>query len=472
MPAQEIRRSDLALCFLVLHCPCLISPSRRRAGRNPGLSASVSDAERSDQCRAAAGWRNQGLWASVSDAVGPENSDEGVAISSQGSAKTGGRRCPPTLGQVRVTLRQLNRASLARQGLLERIDAPVPEAIGRLAGLQAQHANSPYIALWSRRRSHQIEHLELALEGAAVVKATLMRATIHLVAAPDFHVLDLATAEPRMAAWRPTAKKLGVDLTVLNQGLLDYCSEPRSVAEMEEHMADLLPAGFTDQLPAGVRNPAFRMSSAGGGLVHVPPSGLWKSHGRPSYIDARVWLGTSRELDPVDALSVAAERYLIGYGPASPGDFAKWVGERRVTRVREALERLGDRLVEKKGPEDRTLIDLTDLTVPHDDAAVSGRFLARWDSLLIGYDDRSRILPEEYRHAVIKKNGDFLPTFLVDGFVAGLWSLETKDDMVEMVLTPFADVPPRTRAILETEGEALARFIEPDGAGYGLRWTG
>lgn len=370
-----------------------------------------------------------------------------------------------------LSLRQLNRAALQRQGLVSRASGSVAEVIGALAGLQAQHANSPYVALWSRRLGQEIRHLEEGIESRAVVKATLMRATLHLVAADDFHAYDVATAQSRTGVWASTAGKAGVDLGALNDALLSFCSQPRTVAEMEGQLSEMLPDDLFEHVPAGVRNPAFRLASAGGGLVHVPPSGLWRSHDRPSYVAAAVWLGQPPALDPDTALAVAVERYLGAYGPASEQDIVKWTGERRVTRVRAALATLTDEIVANRDYESRTLYDLAEQPIPESDLHAPARFLSRWDSLLIGYQDRARILPPEYREAVIKKNGDFLPTFLVDGFVAGLWSVVVEDTGAVLTLTPFESVPRRARVELEEEAEALVRYIRRDVPGHQVRWA-
>lgn len=131
-----------------------------------------------------------------------------------------------------LSLRELNRTTLDRQSLLKRRQATPAEAIGALAGLQAQHANSPYIALWSRVRDFAVADLETALENRSVVKATVVRATLHLVAATDYHALDAAAAEARVANWTPTAKRAGLDVAALNKALLDYCSDTRGPARI------------------------------------------------------------------------------------------------------------------------------------------------------------------------------------------------------------------------------------------------
>ena len=92
-------------------------------------------------------------------------------------------------------------------------------------------------------------------------------------------------------------------------------------------------------------------------------------------------------------------------------------------KARAAIDAFGDRLRRYVGPDGRELVDLDGLPVATGDEVAPGRFLARWDSVVIGYDVRDRIMPDELFHVVVRiKNGDFLPTFTVDGFVAGSWT--------------------------------------------------
>jgi hypothetical protein len=374
---------------------------------------------------------------------------------------------------AQIGLHALNRTTLHRQGLLERFRGPVPEVVGRLAGLQAQHADQPYIALWSRRADHTVADLEQALGDRTVVKATLLRTTLHLVPAADYRAYDVVSAGPRVATWRPTARRAGVDLGALGREVRAFCSEPRTVAEIEAHLTGLHPdVDLAAAAPGGVRNAWFRPATATGGLVHVPPSGMWRSHGKPRYLDATLWLGDA-DREPPDlatALVTVLRRYLTAYGPASPDDVVRWAGQRRLPPVRKALESLGDELVRHTGPGGTELFDLAGLEVV-DDVPAPPRFLSRWDSLIIGYAARERILPPEHTPAVAKKNGDFLPTFLLDGFVAGLWSVDRAGDTAVLRLQPFATPSRQQRAALEEEAERLVRFVEPDAARHEVAWA-
>jgi hypothetical protein len=372
-----------------------------------------------------------------------------------------------------LSLRRLNRTTLLRQSLLERSAWGAAEAVQRLAGLQAQNANSPYVALWSRIRDFAIADLESALEEGSVVKATLMRSTLHLVAASEYPAFDVVPAEARIRNWTPTATRAGVDIGSLHERLLRFASEPRTVAEMEASIGGAADGRkIADHAPSGVRSVAYRVASAPGWLVHVPPSGSWGSFAKPRYVDASVWLPEAVRCDPAEALRVATERYLAAYGPASAEDIGKWVGQPRIGRVRETLEALGDRVRLFRDEDGRQLVDLHDAPLATGDEAAPARFLARWDSAIIGYDRRERIMPPNLAELAIRlKNGDFLPTFTVDGFVAGIWMVETTRHEAILTLTPGGPVPSSVRTELTDEAERLVRFVAADVSRHEVRWA-
>ena len=368
--------------------------------------------------------------------------------------------------------RVLNRTTLLRQSLIERSGDAVASLIGRLAGLQAQHANSPHVALWSRSRDFETRQLEGALERRTVVRGTTIRSTLHILAAADYPAFDAAASVARVAVWAATAKRSGVDVAGIHRKLLDYASEPRLVAELEAFVDELAPdASFARHAPSGVRHVAFRIVSAHGGLVHVPRSGFWGEHGKPRYVAARTWLRRTTEPEADDALATLVRRYLGAYGPASLADVSRWLGERRMPRLRAAIDRLGDDLRRYRAEDGRELLDLAGAPLATGDEPGPPRFLARWDSVLIGFDARDRILPAAYVAAVVKKNGDFLPTFLVDGRVGGLWSSATVKGEAVLRLEPLGTVGRSERTALTEEGERLVRFVERAATRHHVAWA-
>lgn len=370
-----------------------------------------------------------------------------------------------------LTARQLNRTTLLRQSLLERSSDGAVPSVTRLAGLQAQYPNSPYIALWSRVDGFAIEDLERAMDDRTVVKATVMRGTLHLVAAADYPAFSVASSVMRIANWRPSADRVGVRTADLHRRLLAYCAEPRTIAEMEADLETVVPdSSLVGKVPTGVRHVAFRMADAHGWLVHVPPSGRWESFAKPRYIDASVWLPGAERPAPEDALRLAVDRYLPAYGPASVADIGKWVGQPRLPQVRAALETLGDRVRRFRGSDGRELVDLVDAPLATGEEPAPVRFLARWDSVLIGYERRDRILPNAIAEDVIRsKHGDFLPSFTVDGFVAGTWAVAAVAGRTVVTLRPSVPIGAAARSEVTDEAGRLAGFASR-GGDTDVRW--
>src|SRR6476620_5106553 len=88
-----------------------------------------------------------------------------------------------------LTSRALNRATLARQLLLERRQLSVEAAIEHLGGMQAQAPNAPYVGLWTRLIGFRHEELAALLTARRVVRGSLQRATVHLVTTRDYLTL-------------------------------------------------------------------------------------------------------------------------------------------------------------------------------------------------------------------------------------------------------------------------------------------
>ncbi len=358
-----------------------------------------------------------------------------------------------------LSLRELNRALLARQLLLQRTRLPVVSAIERIGGLQAQWPPAPYIALWSRLAGFRRSQLETALARRRAVKATLMRLTLHIVSAGDYAAFVAAFRGPRVEGM---LKQLPPELHVENvpaaaRRLAALVAErPRTRSEVFGYASAFVPL----REEGVIAWQAWSALQAHGGLVHAPHSGFWRTSGSPTYEVAREPPG-----DPEDGLNRLVTRYLAAFGPATRADIASWAGL-PVAHLAQALERLPLRTF--RDDRGRTLLDVPRAPLPAPDTPAPVRFLAKWDSPLLAYEAtrRDRILPEQYRKTVIQKNGDVVPTFLVDGFVAGRWRTERARKGATLVLEPFEPLPRKVRQELEVEGARLLGFVEPDGPAY------
>ena len=312
-----------------------------------------------------------------------------------------------------VSVRQLNRATLARQLLLKREQLDVADAVHRVVALQAQEPASPYIALWDRLDPFDPADLDTAFAEQAVVKNQLMRVTLHAVAAEDYPTIHEAMQGTLRAARlhdrRFRSEGVSIeDADALIPDLLEFTTTARTIPDVERWLA----ARF------GTPKPwvwwAIRQY---GPFVHAMTGGPWAFGARPSYVGAR---SQARPGDAAASMRSLVRRYLSGFGPATMADIAQFSTIYRPP-VKEALESLGDELVRSGGTGASTLYDIPEGLMPPEDTPAPPRLLPMWESALLAYKDRARIVPPEYRTLAMRINGDVLPTLLVDGFVAGVW---------------------------------------------------
>ena len=369
-----------------------------------------------------------------------------------------------------LTLRELNRATLARQLLLRRMRVDPVEAIERLAGLQAQWSPSPYLALWSRVSRFRRDDLSAAMLDRRVVKATLMRTTLHLVSAREYPHYARLTSQGRARLLETAARGLGLDTAHLNEELLGFAaSTPRSLREIGEFVVERT-GPSKHPVSTVARFALWTLLSSDGWLVNAPPNGLWGSPSGGQFVAARSWLHPlavpSGELAAVHVL----RRYLGAFGPATIADAASW-SHGRPAVLRAALEELGEEVVAFRDERGRTHYDLRRAPRPGPDVAAPVRFLPKWDSLLLAYQaaERIRVLPEHLRKAVIAVNGDVTPTVLIDGVVAARWDAREAQGSAIVSVAPFGRIRPADREAIVEEGERLARFIHPDARSHGVK---
>jgi hypothetical protein len=336
-----------------------------------------------------------------------------------------------------LTQRALNRALLARQLLLDRARLPIPRALERVAGIQAQYAPSMYVGLWTRLEGLEREALTRALERRRVVVGTLMRDTIHLVSARDYWPFAVAVREARRRWWvrvrpdHPSPQAMEAEAKVLRRRL---ATGPAHRKELEE-IAGKHESGVGLWID----------------LVRVPPSSTWERRRADLYAAAEDWLGPA-DVAPRQGVEHLVRRYLGGFGPAAANDIASFCGL-PVKEVTPAVARL--RLRRFRSEDGKELVDLPRAPLPDPDTAAPVRFLPHWDATLLAHARRTGILPERYRSLVFNtKTPQSTSTFLVDGTVAGKWSYEKG----RIRLEPFGRLDRSALRELQMEADRLTAF--------------
>lgn len=348
-----------------------------------------------------------------------------------------------------MTLRELNRATLARQSLLERASLTPGEMIRQLIAMQGQVPNDPYIGLWSRLQAFQRDDLTHMLAERQVVRASSLRVTLHVMLADDYlcihPLLQMALSRNLHIFAGQTA---GFDMQQFSASMQAYVREqPRTSAELRVKMEELYPGMGRLQIVD-----SLRMYLA---LIQAFPAGTWNFTGRLGHTLATEWLG--RPLVEVEGgLHYLVKRYLAAFGPASVRDMQMWS---RLSKLQPAFDALRPELLTFRDEHGRELFDLPDAPRPSADTPAPVRFLPVYENSIIGYADRRRILPDEYRSYQLMLSSNIC-TVLVDGFVRGMWKIERKTPGAKLIIEPLAPLSDNVRSALIAEGERLMGFVQ------------
>jgi hypothetical protein len=366
--------------------------------------------------------------------------------------------------------RELNRTLLRRQLLDAPAELSVATAVEHLVGVQAQLPTAPYIGLWSRLVGFRHDDLADLITERHLVRAALMRSTLHLVTAADCRSLRPAVQQvldrelANVPAFGP--RLAGMDLAaLLDEARAGLRERPMTATELGAHLRKRWPEGDAAAMAYAVRNRET--------LVQVPPRGLWGKSGLPRHVTAAQWLGDGN--DGPDAASPGAEgetsarqqamilRYLAAFGPATIRDMQAWSG---VTGLAEIVEPLRPRLLVRRGDRGRDLWDLPGAPIADADAPAPLRFLPEYDNALLSHADRTRIMPDgvtfssywgRLRPRSVVRGG-----FLADGFLAGLWSVPRESNGHVLSVEPFAPLSPADAEAARATGRELLAFVSGD----------
>jgi hypothetical protein len=352
-----------------------------------------------------------------------------------------------------LTVRALNRATLARQMLLRREAVGPHEAIERLVGLQAQSPPAPYVGLWTRLEKFDPEELSRLILSRRAVRIALMRSTIHLVSARDaLAIRPLVQPVIVRATYGGHGRMLaGLDDDVLAQAgrrLLE-AEGPLTLAELGTRLKKRWPDRYPPSLAMAIR--------AHVPLVQVPPRGLWKRSGGAKHTSADAWIG--RPLSPRPNAARLLLRYLAAFGPASLRDAQAWSG----LSFTDVGRRLRPKLRVFTDERGRELFDIPDAPRPSPDEPAPPRFLPEFDNVLLSFDVRSRIVSDTHRPVLFSRNGVIAPTLLVDGFVRGTCVIARSATGTALTIALFERLAKRDRLTVEEEAYRLLAFTA---AGY------
>jgi len=348
-----------------------------------------------------------------------------------------------------LTLRQLNRATLARQLLLARERLAPVDAVERLGGLQAQEPKPAFAALWTRLEGFERAQLHEALTQRSVVRGTMMRATLHITSAPDYARLRTALQPMLTGAMEGILRQRGdVDVDRVLPVARELLRErPRTFNDLRAELSARFP-----EFEHRALGYAVRMQLP---LLMVPSEDRWSFPSDACFTLAEDWIEEPLAPD----LPALVRRHLGAFGPASAADVQAWSG---LKAMKEVLNGMADELVAFTYGR-RTLYDLPGAPRPDEGTPAPPRLLPEFDSLLLAHQDRTRVIADDRRKALATKNLRIQATFLVDGFVAGSWAIAGKGGKATLTLSAFEPLPKGVEEELAAEAEALLRFLD-DGA--------
>ncbi len=360
-----------------------------------------------------------------------------------------------------LTQRELNRALLARQLLLERQSPPEAEVIERLVGLQAQVPDAPYVALWSRLIDYRPNALADDVAMGRAVRLSLMRGTIHLVTARDALALQPALQSVVERIIRNSAHirdLAGLDLAaILAEGQRLMAQQPRTRIEL----GTLLAARWPGVPPGSLGMVATALTPA----VQCPPRGVWRSQSGPVWAPIETFVG--RPPGPPIPLEDLVRRYLTAFGPASVADMSRWSGLQGLAPV---VRRLRPGLRTFRSPTGQELLDVPDGLLPDPETPAPPRFLGEYDNVLLSHRDRSRIMTVQELPGIPGGYGASTGTVLIDGLLGATWRLIRDGTDVMLRVAPYEPLKADDGQAIVQEGERLLYFIDPTATGYAVRF--
>ena len=359
-----------------------------------------------------------------------------------------------------LTDRDLNHAMLTRQMLVERAALPVADAIEKCVGLHAQIPAAPYVGLWSRLADFHRDDLAALIENREVVKATLLRGTLHYFTRADYLLMHGTFRPIEERAWQLNIKGKSVpDVDQLVAQIRRFMEEqPRSHAEIVSEFKPLYPDVDPNLIRWATRTYLPQ--------VQVPADKKWSYSGSPKWALAEQWLG-----EPIlvgENRRELVRRYLRAFGPASADDMKTWSN---LPGLKNVFNEMRDELVIVRHESGTELYDLPDMPLPDGDMPIPVRFIGDLDNVMFSHDDRTWIIADQHRRRWHGPNAIGRPIFLVDGMVRGEWKVESGKQGASLVITAWEPIAKADRLALTDEAEKLIRFMEPDAKSVEVRFV-
>ncbi|MCA9894108.1 MAG: AlkZ family DNA glycosylase [Anaerolineae bacterium] len=306
--------------------------------------------------------------------------------------------------------------------------ATAADVVRWMGAMQAQDYGQSLWAIGTRMQSGTVVDVEQAIVDGKILRTWPMRGTIHFVPAEDARwITELCAIRLETGRARRRGQLELDDEAIARCG--DILKEV--LADGRLTRSDVLQNIEDRGIPMhGQRGYHVLTHYAQHGMVCIGPM----EGKEQTFVLLDQWVPNLRVLQGDDALSELAERFFISHGPATEYDLARWAGI-TLTEARRGIERASAQLVTQE-------IDGTTYWLTQDVADFTGDegvyLLAGFDEFLLGYKDRSTVVPEAHADKIVPgNNGMFMPFIVENGLVVGVWKRKLKKKAVDFTIELF-----------------------------------
>ena len=342
-----------------------------------------------------------------------------------------------------------------------------------MLGAQAQDAPAGTLSLRPRidpSLDATAEDVERArVDERALVRMTLMRGTIHLVAAEDLPLLLPLCGEEYGRGFTKRRLDLGLDPDTAHRGLkqLDKLLADHGPLSRDELRSRL----SKHHIPTEGQALAHLLYLANGerAVCHGPGHGT-----RQTFVRLADWLPEPllkdlRKPPPrAEAFKTLVRRYLRAFAPATPEDCAAWSGL-RISEIRRAWASLEDDLIALDTPGQPRFIlkeqqERLDEVLRKSPKRPDVHLLAAFDTLLMGFvataGARDLTLDPRYATHVLPGGGMLRPTLCVNGQLQATWRSERKGSVLDITVSPFEPLTKSVQRVVEQDAQDVARYLQ------------
>ncbi len=333
------------------------------------------------------------------------------------------------------------------------------EIIEDILGLNAQGALNYNLSLWNRVEGLDREYINSAILDRRLLRSWFMRNTVHIMPLGLAHIARAALSDSLVSEWdrwtvktgskeRPDSweRYYGGVLEALKGGPLSM-SEILDEVEMGKDEKRLL-------------HRVVREMSLKGLICNAAPRGPWYHDTEHTYADTSRWVPCMVRHDPGEAKEALLLKYLHGYGPASAQDFAYWTGM-KATDAKQILHEAKPVLAEVSAAGHRGKLytlkeDLSELEAAEPESSL--RLLPKFDALIMGHRDKTRLMDEETRRHVFLPTAEVAATVLVDGRAEGVWNIKRSGSIWGLDIRLFKQMGGEAMELLQKELDAMKSF--------------